>query len=186
MPQLTFAAAGFEPYRKTTRREVFLAEMNHVVPWAELCALIEPGSPQPTGAGRRPVGVDRMLRISFLQQWFHLSDPAVEEALYDSTAMRTFVGIDLGREPVPDETAVCRFRHLLEPHRLGATLFEAVTRHLAARGVRVATDTIVDATIIYQCAEFDEECGPGTGSRDAPDGQGPAVVLRDEGASRRR
>lgn len=149
MRQLTFATAtGFEAFRKTTRREVFLAEMNQVVPWAELCALIEPVYPKPTGAGRRPVGVERMLRIYFLQQWFNLSDPAVEEALYDSTAMRAFVGIDLGREPVPDETTVCRFRHVLETHRLGATLFEAVNRHLAARGGRVATGTIVDATII--------------------------------------
>jgi len=149
MHQLTFATApGFETFRKTTRREVFLAEMDQVVPWAEMCAVIEPVYPKPAGAGRRPVGVERMLRLYFLQQWFNLSDPAVEEALYDSTAMRTFVGIDLGREPVPDETPVCRFRHLLETHQLGATLFEAVNRHLAARGVRVATGTIVDATII--------------------------------------
>jgi IS5 family transposase len=149
MRQLTFATAvGFETFRKTTRREVFLAEMNQVVPWAELCAVIEPVYPQPAGAGRRPVGVERMLRIYFLQQWFNLSDPAVEEALYDSTALRTFVGIDLGREPVPDETTVCRFRHVLETHRLGPTLLEAVNRHLAAHGVRVATGTIVDATII--------------------------------------
>lgn len=149
MQQLTFATApGFGTFRKTTRREVFLAEMNQVVPWAELCAVIEPVYPQPTGAGRRPVGVERILRIYFLQQWFNLSDPAVEEALYDSRAMRAFVGIDLGTEPVPDETTVCRFRHLLETHRLGATLFETVKRHLAARGVRVATGTIVDATII--------------------------------------
>jgi IS5 family transposase len=150
MPQLTFATApGFETFRKTTRREVFLAEMNAVVPWAELCAVIEPVYPKtPDGAGRRPVGVERMVRIYFLQQWFNLSDPSVEEALYDSTAMRTFVGIDLGREPVPDETTVCRFRHLLEPHQLGVKLFETVTRHLAARGVRVTTGTIVDATII--------------------------------------
>lgn len=149
MSQLTFASAtGFETFRKTTRREVFLAEMNQVVPWAELCAVIEPMYPKPDGAGRRPVGVERMLRIYFLQQWVNLSDPAVEEALSDSTALRTFVGIDLGREPVPDETTVCRFRHLLETHRLGTTLCEAVTRYLAARGVRVATGTIVDATII--------------------------------------
>jgi IS5 family transposase len=149
MHQLTFAAVpGFETFRKTTRCEVFLAEMNQVVPWAELCAVIEPVCPKPAGAGRRPVGVERMLRISCLQQWFNLSDPAVEEALYDSTALRTFVGIDLGREPVPDETTVCRFRHVLETHRLGATLFETVNRHLAARGIRVATGTIVDTTII--------------------------------------
>lgn len=149
MQQLTFAnATGFETFRKTTRREVFLTEMNQVVPWAELCAVIEPVYPKPAGAGRRPVGIERMLRIYFLQQWFNLSDPAVEEALYDSTALRTFVGIDLGREPVPDETTVCRFRHLLETHQLGQMLFETVNRHLAARGVRISTGTIVDATII--------------------------------------
>ena len=89
-----------------------------------------------------------MLRIYFLQQWFNLSDPAIEEALYDSQAMRGFVGIDLGREPVPDETTVCRFRHLLEKHDLGRRLFEEVQRHLAARGLKIATGTIVDATII--------------------------------------
>ena len=89
-----------------------------------------------------------MLRIYFLQHWFNLSDPAVEEALYDSQAMRGFVGLDLGREPVPDETTVCRFRHLLEAHDLGRRLFDEVQRHLAARGLQVATGTIVDATII--------------------------------------
>ena len=89
-----------------------------------------------------------MLRIYFLQQWFNLSDPAVEEAVYDSLAMRDFVGIDLGREPVPDETTVCRFRHLLETHDLGQQLFDEVQRHLTATGLRVATGTIVDATII--------------------------------------
>lgn len=122
--------------------------MNQVVPWAELCAVIEPMDPKPAGVGRHPVGIEIMLCLYFLQQWFNLSDPAVEEALYDSPAMRTFVGIDRGREPVPDETTVCRFRHVLQTHRLGATLFEAVHGHLTARGVRVATGTSVDAAII--------------------------------------
>ena len=112
MKQLTLAAVGFERYAKTTRRAAFLAEMERVVPWPALCELIEPFYPKP-GNGRPPVGVERMLRIYFLQQWFNLSDPAVEEALYDSSAMRRFIDIDLGREPVPDETTVCRFRHLL-------------------------------------------------------------------------
>ena len=150
MPQLTFATAtGFERFRKPTRRDVLLADMHQVVPWAALCAVIEPVYPKPEGVGRRPVGLDRMLRIYFLQQWFNLSDPAVEEALYDSRAMRTFVGIDLGTEPVPDETTVCRFRHLLEAHELGPTLFETVNAHLRARGLTVSTGTIVDATIIH-------------------------------------
>ena len=147
MKQVTLATVGFERYAKTTRRTAFLAEMERVVPWPALCALIEPFYPKP-GNGRPPVGVERMLRIYFLQQWFNLSDPAVEEALYDSSAMRRFVGVDLGREPVPDETTVCRFRHLLEEHDLGQPLFDEVQRHLAAKGLKVATGTIVDATII--------------------------------------
>jgi IS5 family transposase len=147
MRQLTLATAGFERYGKTTRRAVFLAEMERVVPWSALCALIEPVYPKP-GNGRPPIGVERMLRIYFLQLWFNLSDPAVEEALYDSAAMREFVGIDLGRAPAPDETTVCRFRHLLEAHDLGRRLFEEVHRQLEANGMVVSTGTIVDATII--------------------------------------
>ena len=147
MKQLTLAAAGFDRYAKTTRRAAFLAEMEQVVPWSALCALIEPFYPKP-GNGRPPIGVERMLRLYFLQQWFNLSDPAAEEALYDSSAMRRFVGIDLGCEPVPDETTVCRFRHLLEEHDLGRPLFDEVQQHLAAKGLKMATGTIVDATII--------------------------------------
>jgi IS5 family transposase len=101
---------------------MFLDEMDRVVPWSVLYSLIEPFYPKP-GNGRPPVGVERMLRIYFLQQWFNLSNLAVEEMLHDSLAMRDFVGIDLGREPVPDETTVCRFRHLLEQHDLGRRLF---------------------------------------------------------------
>jgi transposase, IS5 family len=112
MKQRTLAMmTGFERYKRKTRREIFLEEMEQVVPWRELCALVEPHYPKP-GKGRPPVGVERMLRIYFLQQWFNLSDPAVEEALYDSAALRQFVGIDLGSEPAPDETTVCKFRHL--------------------------------------------------------------------------
>ena len=140
--------SGFERYGKETRRALFLEEMEQVVPWDKLCCLIAPYYPKP-GNGRPPVGVERMLRIYFLQQWFNLSDPAVEEALYDSGVMRCFVGIDLGNEPVPDETTVCKFRHLLEEHRLGGQMLEAVNLHLQSRGVRITTETIVDATIIH-------------------------------------
>ena len=139
---------GFERYTKKTRRQVFLEEMEQVVPWRGVCALIEPHYPKP-GNGRPPVGVERMLRIYFLQQWFNLSDPAVEEALYDSPVMRQFVGIDLGQEPAPDETTVCKFRHLLEEHRLGEKILGTVNLHLQARGVRITTGTIVDATILH-------------------------------------
>jgi len=146
--QLTFFARGFERYGKTTRRAAFLSEMERVAPWADMCALIAPFYPKP-GNGRPPYGLERMLRIYFLQQWFNLSDPGVEEALYDSATMREFVGIDLGREPAPDETTICRFRHLLETHDLGRRLFEEVHRHLEANGLKVSTGTIVDATIIH-------------------------------------
>lgn len=148
MQQQTFAEVSFDRYRKPTRRERFLDEMNRVVPWAELVAAIEPVYPKADGAGRPPVGVERMLRIHCLQQWFNLSDPAVEEALYDSRALRQFVGIDLGREPVPDETTICKFRHLLETHKLGEQLFARIGAYLAAQGMQVSRGTIVDATII--------------------------------------
>jgi IS5 family transposase len=138
---------GFERYTKKTRRAKFLEEMEQVVPWKKLCALIEPHYPD-GGTGRPPVGVERMLRIYFLQQWFNLSDPGVEEALYDSIVMRQFVGIDLGREPVPDETTVCKFRHLLEEQQLGGEMLETVNLDLQSKGVRITTGTIVDATII--------------------------------------
>lgn len=147
MRQLTLATAGFERHGKLTRRAAFLAEMDQVVPWHELCAVVEPVYPKP-GNGRPPVGLERMLRLYFLQHWFNLSDPAAEEALYDSAAMRRFVGIDLGCEPAPDETTLCKFRHLLERHNLGKPLFDRVNEHLAARGLKVAGGTIVDATII--------------------------------------
>jgi len=148
MKQLPFSATGFERYGKTTRRAMFLAEMEKVVPWAQLCALIEPFYPKP-GNGRPPVGLERLLRIYFLQQWFNLSDPGVEEALYDSVTMREFARIDLGQEPAPDETTICRFRHLLEAHDLGRRLFEEVHRHLEANGLKVSTGAIVDAAIIH-------------------------------------
>lgn len=147
MKQMTFGATGFHKHGKATRRAQFLAEMNQVVPWATLCALIEPFYSKGT-SGRPPVGVERMLRIYFLQNWFNLSDPAVEEALYDVISMREFVGIDLGREPAPDETTILRFRHLLEKHGLGKRLFEEVGRHLQDQGLKLSTGTIVDATII--------------------------------------
>lgn len=148
MRQQTFADEAFEQYRKPTRRELFLGEMEEIIPWEELCEVIEPYYPKPTGAGRRPVGLDRMLRIHFLQHWFNLSDPAAEEALYDSRAMRRFVGIDLGEEPVPDETTILKFRHLLESHNLGERLFELIGQYLKENGMKLSRGTIVDATII--------------------------------------
>jgi IS5 family transposase len=149
MTQRTLAmTTGFERYGKKTRRAAFLEEMEQVVPWSALCALVGPHYPK-AGGGRRPVGIERMMRIYFLQQWFSLSDPAVEEALYDSPLMRRFAQIDLGNEPVPDETTVCKFRHLLEQHSLGGAILETVNVHLQSRGLKITTGTIVDATIIH-------------------------------------
>ena len=139
---------GFEVHRKRTRRDEFLAQMDQVVPWSTLCGLIEPVYPQNEGAGRPTIGVQRMLRIYFLQQWFNLSDPAMEEALYDSQSMRQFAGIDLGVEAAPDETTVCKFRHLLEKHGLGKAIFAEVNAHLKRHGMKLSTGTIVDASII--------------------------------------
>ena len=147
MKQTTLSTSGFDRFGKTTRRAAFLAEMDRVVPWSALCSLIEPVYPK-AGNGRPPVDLERMLRIYFLQNWFNLSDPAVEEALYDSLSMREFAGVDLGREGAPDETTVCKFRHLLEEHKLGKRIFEEVGRHLHTQGLKVSTGTIVDATII--------------------------------------
>jgi IS5 family transposase len=149
MRQPTLSDNGFEKFRKKTRKEQFLAEMEVIIPWHDLTQAIEPFYPQPEGAGRRPIGIERMLRIHFLQHWFNLSDPAVEEALYDSRALRQFVGIDLGREPVPDETTVCKFRHLMEQHNLGDQLFHLVNQYLSENGMQVARGTIVDASIIH-------------------------------------
>lgn len=148
MRQQTLADGSFEKFRKKTRKELFLDDMEQIIPWQDLCAAIEPYYPKPEGAGRRPVGIERMLRIHFLQHWFDLSDPGAEEALYDSRAMRTFVGIDLGREPVPDETTILNFRHLMERYNLGGELFRLVNVYLEENGMKVARGTIVDATII--------------------------------------
>ena len=122
--------------------------MELVVPWSELQGLVEPHYAK-AGNGRRPVGLALMLRTYFLQQWFNLSDPGVEEALYESPVLRRFVGVDLGVAAPPDETTVCRFRHLLEKHHLGGQMLEAVNLHLETKGIRIATGTIVDATIVH-------------------------------------
>lgn len=139
---------GFEKHRKKTRKERFLEEMDQIIPWQRLSDAIRPHYPTPKGAGRRPIGLERMLRIYFLQHWFNLSDPAAEEAIYDSRAMRQFVGIDLGNEPAPDETTICKFRHLMERHRFGDRLLQLVNDYLHENGVSVSRGTIVDATII--------------------------------------
>ncbi len=140
---------GFEKYGKTTRRAQFLSDMDQIIPWPEMTAAVAKVYPKVSEqGGRPPIPLERMLRIYFLQLWFNLSDPAVEEALYDSAAMRSFVGIDLGSEGAPDETTMCKFRHRLERHKLGKILLRAVNEHLHRNGIKIANGTIVDATII--------------------------------------
>jgi IS5 family transposase len=140
---------GFEKYGKTTRRAQFLADMDRIIPWPEMTAAVATVYPKISEqGGRPPIPLERMLRIYFLQLWFNLSDPAVEEELYDSAAMRSFVGIDLGVEGAPDETTICKFRHLLERNKLGKTLLRAVNEHLHRNGIKISNGTIVHATII--------------------------------------
>jgi IS5 family transposase len=148
--QQSFATSGFDRFGKPTRRAKFLAEMDKVVPWSELCALIEPVYPKVgEQGGRPPLPLQRMLRIYFLQLWFDLSDPGAEEALYDSASMRAFAGVDLGEGSAPDETSILNFRHLLERHELGKPILAQVNTHLKAHGMSIGTGTIVDATIIH-------------------------------------
>ena len=119
----------------------------------------EPFYTKPEGAGRRPIGIERMLRIHFLQHWFNLSDPVAEESLYDSRAMRRFVGIDLGRQPVPDETEICKFRHLLEAHNLWEQLFVLIQDYLQENGLKISRGTIVDAAIINAASSIKNKDG---------------------------
>jgi IS5 family transposase len=149
MRQQTLAAqTGFEKYGRKSKREQFLEEMEQSIPWAELQALIEPYYPKGEN-GRPPVGLSIMLRVYFLQQWFNLSDPGAEEALYESPSLRRFAGVDLGRAPAPDESTILQFRHLLEKHDLGGAMLQTVNEYLESRGIRISRGTIVDATIIH-------------------------------------
>jgi IS5 family transposase len=145
--QMSFAQAEYAGKRKATRRERFLSEMERVVPWMRLVAIIEPHDPRGK-RGRPPIGVERMLRIYFLQQWYALADEALEDAIYDSQAMRTFAGIDLSVEAVPDATTLLNFRHLLEAHELTAKIFSEVAMLLGEKKLLMREGTIVDATII--------------------------------------
>jgi transposase, IS5 family len=147
--QLSFGSLDFAAKKKRTKREVFLADMARIVPWAKLEAVIEPHYPRlgPQG-GRRPFPLRVMLRIYCLQQWYNLSDPGAEEALYDIQSMRAFTGLDLGSDAIPDETTILNFRHLLERHDLTKAVFAAVAEHLQAKGELLRGGTIVDATLI--------------------------------------
>lgn len=143
----SFASLAYENKKKQTRRERFLEEMDKVIPWGELLKLIKGHYPK-AGNGRQPMPIERMLRIYFMQQWYGLSDPAMEDALYDSESMRRFAGIDLAAEVIPDETTILNFRHLLEKHELTKKIFEKTKHYLSEKGLLLREGTIVDATII--------------------------------------
>ena len=148
MSQRSFASAEYAMKKKRTRREKFLAEMERIVPWSRLIGVIEPLYPKSGRVGRPPIGVPKMLRMYCLQQWYGLADEALEDALYDSQALRDFVGIDLSRESVPDATTLLKFRRLLQDNDLTRALFDEINAHLSQQGLLMRAGTIVDATII--------------------------------------
>ena len=165
--QRTFAGLAWSTKGKVTRREQFLAEMDAVIPWKRLMALIEPHYPK-AGKGRQPLGLEKLLRIYFVQQWFDLSDPAAEDAIYDSESIRRFVGVELGEEAIPDESTILRFRHLLEKHQLTEGIFEEIKSLLEEKRLLLKTGTIVDATIIHAPSSTKN----GSGGRDPEMKQG--------------
>ncbi|QJD28714.1 IS5 family transposase [Methylococcus geothermalis] len=149
MKQTTFASLAFDRKKKQTRREKFLAEMERAVPWPELLAVIEPHYPKAGRRGRQPYPLATMLRLYFLQQWYALSDPGLEDALYEIESMRRFAGLELADDALPDETTILNFRRLLERHELTAKLMNAINDVLEARGLLLKGGTMVDATIIH-------------------------------------
>jgi transposase, IS5 family len=174
--QGSFSQAEYAGKKKQTRRDKFLAEMEQVVPWARLVDRLRPFYPKGE-RGRPPVGLERMLRLYFLQQWYGLADEALEDALYDSQALRGFAGIDLPVAAVQDATTVLNFRHWLEEHDLTRALFDEVGAMLEERGLLMRQGTIVDATIIA--------APPSTKNKSkSRDPEGQSVALRDEGAYR--
>jgi IS5 family transposase len=147
MKQTTFASVAWEKKGKITRRERFLAEMDAVIPWSRLLALIEPHYPK-AGNGTQPKPMEQMLRIYFMQNWFNLSDPQAEDSLYDIESMRRFAGLELAEDAIPDESTILRFRHLLEKHQLTAQIFAQIRTLLEEKRLLLRSGTIVDATII--------------------------------------
>src|SRR5450830_1039331 len=148
MKQMTLAMTkNFDVHSRATRKREFLTRMESLIPWAEFCVLIEPHYPK-VGNGRPPIGLERMLRMYLVANWFNLGDEACEDALYDIAAFRAFCRVDLGRERVPDATTLLKFRHLLEANKIGAAMFSRVGELLQANGMKLSGGTIVDATLI--------------------------------------
>ena len=144
--QLSFSDAEFTQKRRQTRKEIFLARMDELIPWHRLEAIIEPHYPKP-GNGRRPYPLSTMLRIHCLQQWYSLSDPAMEDALYEIASLRLFTGLSLDKA-IPDRTTIMNFRHLLETHNLARAIFTDVNQWLTESGSVLKEGSLVDATII--------------------------------------
>src|ERR1051325_7949903 len=149
--QQTFSGLAWKNKGKVTRREQFLSEMDAIIPWERLRKLLEPYYPK-AGRGRQPLGLNKMLRIYFLQLWFDLSDPQAEDAIYDSESMRRFAGVELSEDAIPDETTILRFRHLLEQNKLTERMFAEINGLLEGKGLLLRSGTIVDATIIATAA----------------------------------
>jgi hypothetical protein len=180
--QRTFASMAWRAKGKVTRRERFLAEMDAVIPWTRLLGLIAPHYPQ-AGNGRPPLGMEKMLRIYFLQQWFNLSDPQAEDAIYDSESMRRFARVELGDEVVPDESTILRFRHLLE--RQGLHPSDLRFDHWpAGRTAAVAAHGYHRGRNHHRGAEFDQERECDSRPGDEADPQGQELALRNEAAHR--
>ena len=146
--QVGFAQVEFDKKKKRTRREIFLEKIEHVVPWERLVEVIEPHYPKSGKRGRPPIGLERMLRMYFVQQWYGLADEAVEDAMYDSQALRNFMDIDLCKQSVPDVTTLMGFRHLLEANNLAQAMLVEVNAMLIEHGLLMTKGTLVDATLI--------------------------------------
>ena len=159
MKQQSFASLTYQSKRKTTRREKFLAEMEQVVPWSDLVAVVQPHYPTSGRRGRPPMPLMSMLRIYFMQQWYAMSDPAMEDALYEIESMRRFAGLELTEDPIPDETTILKFRRLLEKHQLTAAMMNTIQAVLASRGLVMSGGTMVDATIVHAPASTKNASG---------------------------
>ena len=181
MEQPTFADLVYDAKKRQTRREIFLERMDGLIPWQKLEERIRPFYAKP-GQGRRPYPLPVMLRIHCVQLFYNLSDPGMEDLLYEAESVRRFAGLSLA-EALPDETTILNFRHLLERHELGKGLLDEINAHLESQGLRLREGTIVDASII-EAPSSTKNRARGAGPGDASDEEGEPVAFRDEGAHR--
>ena len=181
MEQPTFSDLEYQGKKRKTRREVFLERMDGLIPWGRLEEGIRPYYPK-AGNGRRPYPLSVMLRVHCVQLFYNLSDPGMEDLLYEAESVRRFAGLKLSGA-LPDETTILNFRHLLERHNLGLGLLEEINAHLEFQGLKLREGTIVDATIIEAPPSTKNRAGE-RGPGDAPDQEGEPVAFRDEGPHR--